>query len=300
MFSVISLRVPTGKSSLTDDYGLYLADDACEGFADRGRRCTTWMPAAVSAFILSAAVPWPPEMMAPAWPMRRPGGAVWPAMKPTTGFFTCCLDVCGGGFFGGAADLADEDDGFGLGIFVEQLERVDVRGADDGVAADADGGRLADAALRELVDGLVGERAGARDDADRAFLVNAAGHDADLGLAGRDDAGAVGADEPRLGVLELRPDLAPCRSIGMPSVMQMMSGMPASSASRMASAANGGGTKIMVALAPVFSTASATVLKTGQPSWVVPPLPGVTPPTTLVPYSAQPLAWKVPSLPVMP
>ena len=56
----------------------------------------------------------------------------------------------------------------------------------------------------------------------------------------------------------------------------------------------------MVALAPVCSTASATVLKTGQPSCVVPPLPGVTPPTTLVPYSAQPLAWKVPSLPVMP
>ena len=24
-------------------------------------------------------------MMAPAWPIRRPGGAVWPAMKPTTG-----------------------------------------------------------------------------------------------------------------------------------------------------------------------------------------------------------------------
>ena len=24
-------------------------------------------------------------MMAPACPMRRPGGAVWPAMKPTTG-----------------------------------------------------------------------------------------------------------------------------------------------------------------------------------------------------------------------
>lgn len=27
----------------------------------------------------------PPEMMAPAWPMRRPGGAVRPAMKETTG-----------------------------------------------------------------------------------------------------------------------------------------------------------------------------------------------------------------------
>src|ERR1700677_1925184 len=89
-------------------------------------------------------------------------------------------------------------------------------------------------------------------------------------------------------------------SVGIPSVMHTISGIPASSASRIASAANGGGTKIMVAFAPVSATASATVLNTGQPSWTVPPLPGVTPPTTFVPYSAQPLAWNVPSLPVMP
>ena len=70
--------------------------------------------------------------------------------------------------------------------------------------------------------------------------------------------------------------------VGMPSVMQTTSGMPASAASITASAAPGGGTKITDALAPVFSTASATVLKIGQPSCVVPPLPGVTPPTTVV------------------
>ena len=72
-------------------------------------------------------------------------------------------------------------------------------------------------------------------------------------------------------------------SVGMPSVMQTTSAMPASAASITASAANGGGTKMTDALAPVFSTASATVLKIGQPSCVVPPLPGVTPPTTFVP-----------------
>src|SRR5437660_9504084 len=47
----------------------------------------TRIPADSKALIFSAAVPLPPEMMAPAWPMRRPGGAVWPAMNPTTGFF---------------------------------------------------------------------------------------------------------------------------------------------------------------------------------------------------------------------
>ena len=45
----------------------------------------TVMPALRMASILSAAPPLPPEMMAPAWPMRRPGGAVRPAMKPTMG-----------------------------------------------------------------------------------------------------------------------------------------------------------------------------------------------------------------------
>ena len=42
--------------------------------------------------------------------------------------------------------------------------------------------------------------------------------------------------------------------------------MPASTASRIASAVNAAGTKIIVASAPVFSTASATVSKTGTPS----------------------------------
>jgi hypothetical protein len=44
------------------------------------------------AAILSSAPPLPPEIMAPAWPIRRPGGAVRPAMKPTIGFLTLeCL-----------------------------------------------------------------------------------------------------------------------------------------------------------------------------------------------------------------
>ena len=47
----------------------------------------TLMPAERIASILASAVSLPPEMTAPAWPMRRPGGAVRPAMKPTTGFF---------------------------------------------------------------------------------------------------------------------------------------------------------------------------------------------------------------------
>ena len=72
-------------------------------------------------------------------------------------------------------------------------------------------------------------------------------------------------------------------SVGMPSVMHTMSGIPASAASMIASAAKAGGTKITDAFAPVACTACWHVLKTGQPSCVEPPLPGVTPPTIVVP-----------------
>ena len=87
---------------------------------------------------------------------------------------------------------------------------------------------------------------------------------------------------------------------GMPSVMQMIRGISASAASRMASAAYGGGTKITDAFAPVDFTASVTVSNTGRSRCSVPPLPGVTPPTTLVPYWIICCAWKVPSRPVKP
>src|SRR5690606_9305432 len=41
---------------------------------------TVRTPARSSAANLSAAVPLPPDTMAPAWPIRLPGGAVTPAM----------------------------------------------------------------------------------------------------------------------------------------------------------------------------------------------------------------------------
>ncbi len=66
---------------------------------------------------------------------------------------------------------------------------------------------------------------------------------------------------------------------GIPSVMQIMREIPAFPASMTESAAAGAGTKIKETLASVFLTASSTVLKTGLSKWVVPPLPGVTPPT---------------------
>jgi hypothetical protein len=81
----------------------------------------------------------------------------------------------------------------------------------------------------------------------------------------------------------------------MPSVMQTISGIPRLQLREWHPRQTAAAQRSPSHSRPVFFTASSTVLKTGQPSCVVPPLPGVTPPTTLVPYSAQPLAWNVPS-----
>src|SRR5258706_596396 len=50
----------------------------------------TWKPAASSAATFDAAVPEPPEMIAPAWPIRRPSGAVRPAMNAAFGTSRRC------------------------------------------------------------------------------------------------------------------------------------------------------------------------------------------------------------------
>ena len=87
---------------------------------------------------------------------------------------------------------------------------------------------------------------------------------------------------------------------GIPSVMATTISIPASTASIMASAAKGGGTKIMLQLAPVFVTASLTVLKTGTSSIFWPAFPGVTPATTWLPYATHCRVWNCPSRPVIP
>src|SRR5690554_2003224 len=106
-----------------------------------------------------------------------------------------------------ATDFADEDHAIGVGVGFEHLEDFNEARAVDRVAADADTGRLANAECGELTDGFVGERTGLGDDTDAAFQVDVAGHDADLACAGRDDAGAVRANEAAVGAFEVFLDL---------------------------------------------------------------------------------------------
>ena len=114
------------------------------------------------------------------------------------------LDEGSGFFFRAAADLADHDDRLGVVVVEEEIEHVDEVRAVDRVAADADRRGLAQADHRGLMHGFIGQRTRARDHADAALLEDRAGHDADLAFAGREDAGAVRADEARLGTRQRR------------------------------------------------------------------------------------------------
>ena len=99
-------------------------------------------------------------------------------------------------FLGGTADFTDHDDGFGLLIGQEKIKAVDEIEPVHRIAANTDTGGLAEPRGGCLRHRLIGQRAGPRDDADIARLMDVAGHDPDLTFIGRDDAGAVGANQP--------------------------------------------------------------------------------------------------------
>src|SRR5579872_404720 len=109
------------------------------------------------------------------------------------------LEEFRGFFLGRSADLADHDDGLSVGIGEKELEAIDEIGAVDWITADTDAARLAQPGRGGLRHRLIGQGPGTRDDADMALGVDMAGHDADLALLRRDDARAIGADEPGLG-----------------------------------------------------------------------------------------------------
>src|SRR5579863_4268739 len=103
--------------------------------------------------------------------------------------------VFGGFFLGGAPDLTDYDHRLGLRVLIEQLQGIDKAGTDNRVAADADAGALSEARIRCLKYGLVGQRAGARNDAHAAGSVDIAWHDTDLAFTWSDNAWTVGTDK---------------------------------------------------------------------------------------------------------
>src|SRR5690606_1878108 len=87
-------------------------------------------------------------------------------------------DVASRGLLICAADLADQHDLFGERVVLEKLQHVDEVRPFDRVAADPDGGGLADTGPGQRIDDLVRQRAGARNHTDRAGYGDVTRHNA--------------------------------------------------------------------------------------------------------------------------
>ncbi len=152
------------------------------------------------------------------------------------------------------------------------------------------------------LDRLVGQRPGARHDADPALAVDRARDDPDLGPAGRGGAGAVRPDEPGAGGrttstdrdhVERRDALGDAEDRGDARRRPPPGRRPARRPP---------GRRCTTCWRRSRGRPRRRCRRPGpRPSSAVwPPLPGVTPATMLVPYSSIARAWNSPSRPVMP
>ena len=116
-------------------------------------------PASESAPILSDAVAALPVMIAPAWPIRLPGGrrAARHQRNQRLGE-TALLDELRRFLLSVTANLPYQHHRFRLRVFLEHGQHVDKAGAYQGVAANTYAGGLPDARLGQGVDRFVGER----------------------------------------------------------------------------------------------------------------------------------------------
>lgn len=108
------------------------------------------------------------------------------------------LQEIGGLFLSRSTNLTNHDDAIRLAVLEEDTQAVDEVGSREWITPDTDDQGLAQTGLGGLVDGLVGQRSGTRDDADATALVDKSRHDTDLALAWCDYTWAVWSNETGL------------------------------------------------------------------------------------------------------
>ena len=159
----------------------------------------TRTPTASSACAFALAVPREPVTIAPAWPIVRPAGRREAGDVGDDRLVDVAGDEHRRVLLAVAADLSGHHDQLRLGVGLEEAENVDEARPGDRVSADPDDRRVAQAAQGQLVADLVGQRPRPRDDADVARAEEGRRDDPGVGLARREDAGAVRADQADAG-----------------------------------------------------------------------------------------------------
>ena len=81
-------------------------------------------------------------MIAPACPIRFPGGALRPAINAATGFDMCSLMNAAASSSAEPPISLDHDDTRSVGVLLKQFERIHEVRANHGIAADSNARRL--------------------------------------------------------------------------------------------------------------------------------------------------------------
>ena len=136
-----------------------------------------------SANLYDKKSPFPPDIMAPAWPIRRPGGAVRPATKPTTGFGFARVRLYFSRYSAASSSMVPpispiitipaliesrkvfvlvscESLTVGVVVLEEDLDNVDVLRSGERIATNPNAKRLSETSVSSLCDRLIGQRPG--------------------------------------------------------------------------------------------------------------------------------------------
>src|SRR6185369_2159315 len=245
----------------------------------------TRKPAAWSASTFEAAVPAPPEMIAPAWPMRLPSGAVRPAMNAALGTSRRCSAAHAAAVSSAAPPISPMRISASVSGSAANRCRMSRKGVtmtgSPPMPTHVDWPTPASVIACTASYVSVPERETTPTEPSRWIEPGMIPTFARPGDVAPGQFGPMSRAPAR----STAATTGTMSRAGMPSVMQKIVPIPAAVASRIASGAPPAGTKMHDVFAPVSRTPSATVSNTGtvpsSATW--PPFPGVTPATTFVP-----------------
>mmetsp|Transcript_38859 Transcript_38859/g.122464 ORF Transcript_38859/g.122464 Transcript_38859/m.122464 type:complete len:222 (-) Transcript_38859:216-881(-) len=101
--------------------------------------------------------------------------------------------------FRGSSDLANQNNPFCIRVLQKEFHTILVAGSIERISADTDNNGLTKTHLSSLVNSLVGQRSGTRDDSNLAFAMDISRHDTHFALTRLNDPWTVGSNHTSLG-----------------------------------------------------------------------------------------------------
>ncbi len=235
--------IPVEGSGEAISYYRYLFQNSFQCFTDIRQAANGFHACGFQSSKFLIRSPFPPAMMAPTSPIRLPFGAVYTSDVTHNWLGNMLFDVrcrffLSSTIYRRSSPIITITSVCGSFSNVRDVDKVEAR---DRVTADTNTGRLTKTVIRGLFNRFIGQCTRTGNDTPLTRFVNVTRLDTDFAFTRSDNARAVQADRTNAGFVQFHFHSS-ISSVGMPSVMVIISLMPASIASRMESLQNGAGT----------------------------------------------------------